>query len=146
MSNIIEIAKKEIGYIESKGNDTKYGKWFELNNLPWCGIFVSWVYFHANVPLPKIGFNKGFASCQFAFEYFKKTGKIVNNPEEGNIVLYDFSKDGRYDHTGIFVKWTDSRKKYFIAIEGNTSTTNNRNGGSVMQRTRNCANCIFVKP
>jgi len=44
MSQIVEIAKKELNYQESANNNTKYGKWYGLNNNPWCAMFVSWVF------------------------------------------------------------------------------------------------------
>lgn len=142
ISNVVEIARQQVGYFEIKGNKTKYGEWFGLNGVPWCGIFVSWCYAMGGVPLPKIGFKRGFAGCQTAAEYFKIHGLIVKTPTVGDIVLYDWQGDGRYDHTGIFLKHNENNT--FAAIEGNTSTVNQSNGGSVMVRTRHYKNCIFV--
>ena len=142
LTNVIKVAMQEVGYIESKGNKTKYGEWFGLNGVPWCGIFVSWCYAMGGLPLPKIGFKRGFAGCQTAAEYFSAKKMIVKNPVAGDIVLYDWQSDGRYDHTGIFLKRNENNT--FAAIEGNTSTINQSNGGSVMVRTRQYRNCIFV--
>lgn len=133
--SVTEIAKKEIGYVEDAGNRTKYGEWFGLNGLPWCGIFVSWCFAMAGRPLPSIGFKKGFAGVQFAYEYYRNMKKLTMSPKEGDIVLYDFDGNGRYDHTGIFVRWIEPQRR-FEAIEGNTSVKNQRNGGSVMLRER----------
>jgi hypothetical protein len=60
-------------------------------------------------------------------------------------VCYDWSRDGEYDHIGIFEKWTN--KPTFNAIEGNTSTSDNSNGGQVMRRSRNTngQNTVFVR-
>lgn len=68
MNRIVEIASAEIGQKEQpeNSNETKYGEWFGLNGVAWCGIFVSWVYAMAGRQLPKIGFTKGFAGCQTA--------------------------------------------------------------------------------
>ena len=142
LTNVIKVAMQEVGYIESKGNKTKYGEWFGLNGVPWCGIFVSWCYAMGGLPLPKIGFKRGFAGCQTAAEYFSAKKMIVKNPVAGDIVLYDWQSDGRYNHTGIFLKHNENNT--FAAIEGNTSTINQSNGGSVMVRTRQYRNCIFV--
>ena len=144
VNKIIEVAEKEIGTIESpkNSNKTKYGKWFGFDGVAWCAIFVSWVYNFAGKPLPKIGFNKGFAGCQTGYDYFKKNGWITKEPKEGDIVLFDWNGDKRYDHTGIFVKWIT--KDTFETIEGNTSLTNQSNGGQVMRRTRLNKNVIFV--
>jgi hypothetical protein len=144
MNEIIRIAEKEIGQGEKplNSNKTKYGKWFGFDGVAWCGMFVSWCYFHAGFPLPKIGFSKGFAGCQTAVVYFKKNGMVTMEPAQGDIVFYDWNSDGRYDHTGIFVKWiTDST---FEAIEGNTAVGNDSNGGTIMRRIRDKKNVIFV--
>ena len=142
LTNVIEVAGREVGYIESKGNKTKYGEWFGLDGVAWCGIFVSWCYAMAGIPLPNIGFKRGFAGCQTAVEYFKKHNMIVKTPKIGDIVFYDWQGDGHYDHTGIFLK--HNKNNTLSAIEGNTSTKNQSNGGSVMERTRHYKNCIFV--
>ena len=144
MSKIINIAEKEIGYKETppNSNKTKYGQWFGFDGVPWCGMFVSWVYHHAGYPLGNIGFTKGFAGCQTAVAHFKETKEITKTPVEGDIVFFDWNNDKRYDHTGIFVK--DIDENYFESIEGNTSTSNQSNGGEVMKRKRNKKNVIFV--
>lgn len=144
---IIEVAKNEIGVTESpkNSNKTKYGKAFGLDGHPWCGMFVSWCYDQAGVPLPKIGFSKpGFAGCQTAVAYFKKAGKITTKPVPGDIVFFDWNSDGRYDHTGIFVK--DNGDGTFDTIEGNTAVGNDSNGGKVMARNRSYSTAIFVHP
>ena len=142
LSNVVKVARQEVGYSESKGNITKYGEWFGLNGVSWCGIFVSWCYAMGGVTLPKIGFKHGFAGCQTAVEYFSAHKLITKNPVAGDIVFYDWQGDGHFDHTGIFLKHNDNY--HFFAIEGTPSTTNQSNGGSVMVRNRCYKNCIFV--
>ena len=145
MSKIVEVATKEIGTKESpkNSNKTKYGKWFGYDGVPWCAMFVSWCYAMAGEPLPAIGFKKGFAGCQTGYAFFKKNKWITTNPQSGDIVLFDWNGDGRYDHTGIFVKWID--KIHFETIEGNTSLTNQSNGGEVMRRVRANKNVLFAR-
>ena len=144
MSKIVEVAKKEIGQVEvpKNSNKTKYSHWFGFDGVAWCGMFVSWCYFMAGQQLPKIGFTKGFAGCQTAVAYFKKSGQITKTPIAGDIVFFDWNKDGRYDHTGIFVKWLN--KNEFETIEGNTAIGNDSNGGQVMRRKRNKSVAIFA--
>jgi hypothetical protein len=146
MSKIVEIATKEIGTTESpkNSNKTKYGAWFSLNGLPWCGMFVSWCYSTRGKPLPNIGYPKGFAGCQTAVAYFKKNKRIVKEPNPGDIVFFDWNGDGRYDHTGIFVMWLE-KGKTFHSVEGNTAIGNDSNGGQVMLRKRTNHNVLFVK-
>jgi len=143
---IIKIATKEIGNHENPidSNKTKYGKWFGLDGVAWCGMFVSWVYDKVGANLGKIGFAKGFAGCQTAVAHFKKTGEITTIPKSGDIVFFDWNGDGRYDHTGIYVSQMSST--HFYCIEGNTSLTNQSNGGEVMLRKRNYNKAIFVHP
>lgn len=144
---IIAIASKEVGYAETPANSnrTKYGKWFGYDGVAWCAMFVSWCYAQAGVALPKIGFSTpGFAGCQTAVAYFRKAGLLAREPQPGDIVFFDWNDDGRYDHTGIFVRRIDA--KQFETIEGNTSVTNQSNGGQVMHRTRAFRGVLFVRP
>jgi len=146
MNEIIRIAAKEIGQTEkpANSNKTKYGKWFGFDGVAWCGMFVSWCYAQAGFQLPKIGFSKGYAGCQTAVAYFKKMNQITKKPVEGDIVFFDWNADGRYDHTGLFVRWIN--EKEFETIEGNTAVGNDSNGGNVMKRVRKNINVIFVHP
>lgn len=146
IKNIITLAQAEIGYSETpvNSNKTKYGKWFGLDGVAWCGIFVSWLYDKAGFPLGKIGFTKGFAGCQTAVAHFKKTKEVTTTPQPGDIVFFDWNADGRFDHTGIFVRHIDA--KSFESIEGNTSLANQSNGGTVMLRKRSYKNVLFVHP
>jgi hypothetical protein len=145
MSRVVQIAKIEIGYVEQPVNKTKYGEWFGMNGTAWCGIFVSWCCAMAGKPLGNIGYSKGFAGCQTAFKFFKDNGWIVEIPQEGDIVLFAFKKEGVYNHAGIFVE-PSTRAGYFVSIEGNTSLKSDHNGGSVMHRERSYKNCIFARP
>lgn len=144
---IIDAANKEVGVSEfpENSNKTKYGKWFGLDGVAWCGIFVSWCYAQAGKPLGNIGFAKGFAGCQSAVAHFKATGEITKTPVPGDIVFFDWNGDGRYDHTGIFFE-KNLDGETFKTIEGNTAIGNDSNGGKVMRRYRGYKNCIFVHP
>jgi cell wall-associated NlpC family hydrolase len=141
---IVDVASKEIGYTEDppNSNKTKYGQWFGLDGVAWCGIFVSWCYSHAGFQLPNIGFSKGYAGCQAAVAYFNDHKKMTEKPISGDIVFFDWNGDKRYDHTGIFVKKIDDT--YFETIEGNTSLNNQSNGGQVMRRKRKYSNVLFA--
>ena len=147
MKKIIEVAMSYIGTKESPKNSNKtiFGKWANFDGVAWCGLFVSYCYEKAGFKLPKIGFGfNGFAGCQTAVAYFTKNKQVVQNPEPGDIVFFDWNGDGRYDHTGIFVEFIDHDT--FHSIEGNTSFTNQSNGGEVMLRKRLRKNVIFVHP
>lgn len=141
-NNIVSIAKAEISYVEQsdkKGsNITKYGKWFGLDRVFWCGIFVSWVYWKAGKQLPKIGFSKGFAGCGTAYDYFVKNNMLTKTPQPGDIILFDWKGDGSWDHTGLFLGYlnNDILTLQMDTIEGNTSDHSASNGGMVLDRVR----------
>lgn len=150
MSKLIEIAESQIGVIEKPNNDVIYNTWIygkEVNGsqYPWCGAFVSWCFDQAGLPLGKIDLSHGFVGCPYAVANVHKWGKIVTVPTEGCVVFYDWNGDGKFDHTGIFVK--DLGNGLFEAIEGNTSFKDNSNGGMVMRRSdRKYKHAIFVLP
>lgn len=148
---VIEIAQKEIGTKESppNSNSVKYNDWFYGHPVsgaafPWCGAFVSWCFDQAGIPLGNIGYTRGFAGCDTAVHLAAKWGKIVTVPQPGDVVFFDWQGDGKFDHTGIFVK--DNGKGLFQSIEGNTAYGNDSNGGEVMLRERKYKNAIFVRP
>lgn len=145
--NVIDIALKEVGQYENPANSnkTKYGKWFGLDGVAWCGIFCSWAYSQAGLPLGNLGYLKGFAGCQSAVAHFKSTHEITNSPKIGDLVFFDWNGDGRYDHVGLFNGWKTENKEFYT-VEGNTSLSNQSNGGQVMKRTRSVSNVVFVHP
>lgn len=136
--DIINTAKTEENIKESPAgsNKQKYGEWYGLNGVKWCAIFVSWVYDHAGHPLGKVETPKGFHYCQGGYNFWKSKGELTKNPQQGDIVLYDWKGDGHCDHTGIFDTWKDESKKIFYAWEGNTEFGDDSDGGKVMRRER----------
>ena len=152
MSRILEIATAEIGVSENppnsnsvKYNDWIYGKKVSGSAYPWCGAFVSWCFYMAGFPIQKAGLKKGFVGCQYAVANLKKWGRLVTVPKAEDIVFFDWNGDGKFDHTGIFVK--DLGNGLFEAIEGNTAFGNDSNGGQVMRRAdRKYKHAIFVRP
>jgi hypothetical protein len=49
INKVIELCKASVGYVEGKNNDTTFGKWYGLNNQPWCAMAVSKMYFDAGI-------------------------------------------------------------------------------------------------
>ena len=41
---ILKVLEKEVGYVEGKNNDNKYGKAYGWNNVPYCVIFIWWAF------------------------------------------------------------------------------------------------------
>ena len=74
-------------------------------------------------------------SCPTMDRVASKNKRTVSwgNHKMGDIILYDFNKNGTADHTGIVLAKSGS---VIYAIEGNTGSGNNTNGGQVQIRTR----------
>lgn len=136
-TDILKVAKKEIGYKESptNSNKTKYGKEYGMNGQPWCCQWVWWVFKHANAS--KLFYEgKKVAYCPYVENWGKEKKLTVakTKGEAGDIVLFQFDKDANADHIGIIEKKNSDGS--YTCVEGNTSTTNNANGGQVMRRKR----------
>jgi len=132
---VIHIAASEIGYKENppESNHNKFGVWYGMDYQPWCAMFVSYCFYSAGLPLP-IHNSKGFAYCPEGVNWFRNKGWWHTNPQVGDVVFYDWKGDGESDHVGIVEKVNGDGS--IVAIEGNTSTGNDSNGGQVMRRTR----------
>lgn len=137
----LNISKAEIGYTEEGSNNTKYGKWYGLNNNPWCAMFVSWCFDQAG-EVGKIAAQgaKGFASCGAGLKWFTNKNKMipVGKAQAGDIVFFQFDSDAEPDHVGI-VKWNNTTLKYLQVVEGNTSSGakgSQSNGDGVYLRRR----------
>ena len=137
---VIQEAKKHIDYVEGAGKDNIFGKWYGANHSPWCAAFVSYVLNHAGYGKLIAGAQtaKGFNSCGKGIAFFKKkkAWHPVSEAVMGDLVFFDWDKDGEQDHVGIVVK-NDPVKKTVETIEGNTSDASHSNGGVVQRRVRN---------
>lgn len=136
--DILTIAAREIGY--SRWTDpqpgTKYGrdyaarhgKYYGKNGVPYCGMFVTWVFRQAGMIPP----GGDFAYCPTGIKAMKKLGLEVDkhDAQPGDIVFFDWD-GGESDHVGIVEANNGS---HLITIEGNT-TYAYRSGG-VGRRTR----------
>ncbi|HEY5367485.1 MAG TPA: CHAP domain-containing protein [Hanamia sp.] len=77
--------------------------------------FVSWVYDQSGNPLGFIETAKGYQSCQGGYNFWKTGNQLTNEPQQGDIVLFDWDGNGQCDHTGIFDSWTDASKTAFLS-------------------------------
>lgn len=114
-SNIIEIARKEIG---DKGGE-KYWRWYGFNQREnWCAIFVSWCANESGIinnTIPK------FSLCTDGVKWYKDHNKWENKsyiPQTGDIIFFDWNGDGHVQHVGIVEK-EENGKVY--TIEGNSN-------------------------
>jgi len=114
---------------------TKYGAWFGFDGAPWCAMFVSWVYHAAGHSLGNVETPNGFKYCPAGYNFWKAGNRFTDDPQPGDIVLFDWNGDGTCDHTGIFIRWINEGKT-FASWEGNTAVGNDSDGGEVMTRMR----------
>ena len=123
MIDVTAIAKSQLGYQEHGNNDTMYGKWYGLNNQPWCAMSASKMYFDAGGITAVANTKKGFASCDAWLKYLTKNNQLVpiGQAQAGDVVFFQFDDDAQPDHVGI-VKWHNTALKYLQVYEGNTSS------------------------
>lgn len=135
---ILTIAAREISY--SRWNDpqpgTKYGrdyagrhgKYFGTNGVPYCAMFITWVFRQCGA-LPPGG---DFAYCPTGIKAMKQLGLEVSkhNAQPGDIVFFDWD-GGVSDHVGIVERNLGNALQ---TIEGNTTVA--WKSGGVGRRTR----------
>ena len=131
---ILAVARAELGYTESPAgsNRTKYGKWFGLDGQPWCMMFVQWCFRQADAQdlLPALT-----ASCGALMRAAQEKGCwITGGYQPGDVVIYDFPGNNvKTDHCGIVEQLAGGG---IMAIEGNTGSGNDADGGQVQRRVR----------
>ena len=139
----LAVAIRELGATErpANSNKNKFGKWFGVDGVAWCNIFVSYCFVQgAGYTIAK-GFKgagctaNGCTYVPTTEAWLRATGMWVGRvaPQPGDIAIYNWD-GGVPDHIGIVESYGGGGK--FTAIEGNTSVGNDSNGGEVMRRDR----------
>ena len=136
VNSLLELARRQLGVKEDPpgSNKVKYNTWYygrEVSGAayPWCMVFVQWVFDRASVKLPT-----RTASCGALMRAAQAAGCwVTKGYRPGDVVIYDFPGGAATDHCGIVEAVDDSRVS---AIEGNTSSSNDADGGAVERRTR----------
>ena len=114
-----------------------FTRWFYGNNTiaPYCAIFVYYCLAHTGGKELMSG-CKNKAYCPSIWNWAKAKGYTVSKTskaKKGDLVLFDWNKDQVCDHIGFILEDNGGTVK---TLEGNTSNTNNSNGGCVQYRTR----------
>ena len=147
VSELLDIARRQIGVKESppSSNNVRYNTWYygrEVNGsaYPWCAVYVAWVFDQADVKLPV-----RTASCGALMRAAQSAGCwVTGDYRPGDVVIYDFPGGAKTDHCGI-VESVDGT--YISAIEGNTSSASDADGGAVERRARKFAQIVgAVRP
>jgi hypothetical protein len=138
---LMALCATAVGYTEGKNNDTIYGKWFGLNNQPWCAMSASKMYFDAGAIKAVANTKKGYASCDLWLKYLVRNNQVIpiGQAQAGDLVFFQFDTDAQPDHVGI-VKAHNKTLKIITTYEGNTSadrkgSQSNGDGFYVKKRT-----------
>ena len=147
VSELLELARRQIGVKECppNSNNVRYNTWYYGREVsggayPWCMVFVQWVFDQADVKLPV-----RTASCGALMRAAKAAGCwVTKGYQPGDVVIYDFPGGAATDHCGI-VEAVDGT--YISAIEGNTSSASDADGGAVERRARKFSQIVgAVRP
>lgn len=145
---ILSIARSYIGVVETQTNNVifntaYYGREVNGSQYAWCAVFIWYVFREAGASDLYFDGDKT-AYCPTLMSWFKTKNRIYTVPKAGDIVFYNFSGGKTATHVGIVSEVGNGTIK---AIEGNTSSVNQTNGGMVMERTRSLSVCIgFARP
>jgi len=134
----LEGAIKWLGYKESptNSNRTVFGSWYGMDGQPWCAMFCAYCFEVEAGGSPSFVRGSRYSYVPYVVNDARggRNGlSVTNSPQPGDLVCFDWDRDGTFDHIGIFNSGNSSR---FQCVEGNTSTGNNSNGGQVMNRSR----------
>lgn len=151
--DMVKLAQAEIGVSEVDGtncgervNEYKSATWLDSEKgWPWCAGFICWLVREA-IKNSSVDFKRPQTAGAWDFENWARDqdGKGVdlykpvtsgNRPyvRAGDIVVFQFS------HIGLAIS-EENRGGYIQTIEGNTNDAGSREGGSVLEKTRNIAN------
>lgn len=133
-ASYIGVTEKPFGSNNVIFNTHYYGGAVSGSSYPWCCAFV-WDIFRM-CGLSQLFYDgQKTAYCPTVYNWARQKGLIV--PKEtaryGDIVIFDWGGDGMADHIGFVESYNGVT---YTTIEGNTSDSNNSNGGQVMRRTR----------
>jgi len=129
--------KKDIGMHEQppESNCCATSHWWGFC-AAWCAMQVSKAYITAGSKAFSRGRNWAYVPAMLAAAVAGEHGlSLTRNPQPGDAVPFDWDNDGIADHIGVMDTPVGS-DGYFHTIEGNTSLTNNSNGGEVQRRNR----------
>lgn len=145
---ILSIARSYIGVAEKQNNNVVfntayYGREVNGSSYPWCAVFIWYVFREAGASALYYD-GKKTAYCPTLMSWFKLKGRFHSSPQAGDIAFYNFSGGKTASHVGIVSEVGNGTIK---AIEGNTSSVNQANGGMVMERERKLSVCLgFGRP
>lgn len=142
MSDILDLARTQIGYEEDSNGYNKYNlEYYGRNSSSlWCVTFIWWLCKHCGKSSIFYGGNKT-ASCNTLFNYYKSKGMTVpvDQMRPGDWVEFTFN-GVQHCHIGVCESFDG---KNVTTIDGNTSEVGSQeDGGHVLRRTRGIG-CVY---
>lgn len=110
---------------------SKFGQWYGFGCAPWCAMFATYC-------ITKVGgkFHQSFVPDIVNLAELREGGlRIVETPEPGVLVCYDWTSDGIWDHVEFFKEWLEPGVS-FHAVGGNTGEVGGVPGGQVLDSLR----------
>jgi hypothetical protein len=93
LTQVLNVARSQLGQGEwpRSSNRTPYGAWFGMDAVPWCDIFVCWVFGQLPGGLDLVGGK--FAATTMHAQWFQRHGRWGRTPRPGAVVFFDFPGD-----------------------------------------------------
>lgn len=133
---VLDAARAELGTLESGNNGgaaLKYPRFFGRGSEAWCADFVSYV-------MNQSGGRMNDPYCPSIVNRLKEQGTWKrSNPQPGDMVLFDWDRDGTADHIGIVERVNANGT--ISTIEGNTTDPNSGREG-VFRRERSTSTVL----
>jgi hypothetical protein len=134
ITRVLNIARSQIGYMQTAGGGTKFGRWYGMAGS-WCDMFISWVGVQAGARdiIGKAAYTPAHAA------WFQAQGRWGHTPCRGAIAFFNWPGDGvnRIQHVGLVEHVLHDGR--IITIEGNTRGgpgAGQGSGGGVWRRVR----------
>lgn len=137
LAKVVALAKTQVGYVEGKGNRTKFGEWFGWNGVAWCAIYCSWLFALTGHQLPPLSNSKGVAYVPLVKQRAQETGQWRGpsyNPKPGDLVIFWFTN--RPDHIEVVGEKGRLPDGRVHTYGGNTNYAGSRTGGMCVEAYR----------
>lgn len=125
VSQLLKLAKSQVGYKEGKNNDNKYGKEYGMNHAAWCQILQWWLAKHVGLR-DTVDFPHT-ASCPAALAWMRNHKRLFKSPKVGDWIFFKWTNNHTTEasHVGLVVK-VDTVAKRVYTIEGNAGSASDR--------------------
>lgn len=138
IEKFLNAARGELGTKETPlgSNNVKYNTWYYGKavsgaNYPWCSVFVVWCLFTAGLlDLAWGTLDAARKACAEGARNWKTLAQskgrwVTSSYQPGDIVVFDYERDGVIDHVGIVE--SVNKDGSLVCIEGNASDSVARN-------------------